>query len=389
MAVLAETDKWGMYYVGNRMFCSKLEAVMHSRSTGQPVHWRFQPDTLKQYDWTQEPTQSLWELYTERAHQLRNRFDYIMLMYSGGADSNNVLDAFERNNIPIDEIRIGYAGNTSDLETLRIDQNRELYYAAIPKARALQKKWPRLKITVANMKSIMIDHVTQQNDMIHFGNNMSWNPWQRVRFGISMLNTKDWLPKISKDNQVCILWGKDKTNVFKVNGRYCVQFIDRQLNANFEPLPDNCSHEYFYWSADSVPMIIKQGHVLKNFFRQADYNAAWFDDNQKYFCRDSGRQWLYNEVEIAGRNIRLNNAFYNTLIYPYYEPKIYDVGKLEWQTVSQSVQSTFYHDPNLRRRLNDYLKQTIHWYKDGYMKKNLSLQQGPLDCIDQPWFLEK
>lgn len=388
MTVLANTDQFGIYYVGDRNFCSKLEAIMHSRLIGQPIVWQYQHDVFQKYNWTQEPLQSLWDLYSQRAHQLREKYDYIMLMYSGGADSNNVLDAFERNNIPIDEIRFGYAGEISDPDSLKLDQNREVYYAAIPKARELQKKWPNLKINVVNMKSIMIDHVSAHNDLIHFGNNMAWNPWQRVRFGISMNNNQDWIPKNSKDKRIGILWGKDKTNVFKINNRYAVQFVDRQLNGNFEVLPDNCNHEYFYWSSDSVDMVIKQGHVLKNFFRQADNNPEWFTQNKKYFCKDSSRQWLYNEVEIANQVIRINNACYNTLIYPYYEPKIYDVGKLEWQTVSQIVKDTFYQDENLRQKLNDYLKQTLYWYKGGHMQTEFDLQTGPLNCVDRPWFLE-
>ena len=388
MAVLANTDQWGTYHVGDRAFCSKLEAIMHSRRANQPIDWRYQHDVFQKYNWTQEPPQSLWDLYSERAHQLRDKYDYIMLMYSGGADSNNVLDAFEQNNIPIDEIRFGYAGEISDPDSLKLDQNREIYHAAIPKARELQKKWPHLKVTIVDMKSIMIDHVARQNDLLHFGNNMAWNPWQRVRFGISMSGDQTWIPNISKDKRVGILWGKDKTNVFKINNKYAVQFFDRQLNGNLELLPDNCQHEYFYWSADSTNIVIKQGHVLKNFFRQADSRPGWFEYNKKYFCKDSSRQWLYNKVEIAGQTVRLNNACYNTLIYPYYEPKIYDVGKLEWQTVSQIVQDTFYHDQNLRKQLNDYLKQSIHWYKDGYMQASSDLQTGPLNYVDRPWFLE-
>ena len=75
-------------------------------------------------------------------------------------------------------------------------------------------------------------------------------------------------------------------------------------------------------------------------------------------------------------------------MYPYYDKQVYDVGKLEWQTVSQIVQDTFYHDQNLKQQLNDYLKQLLHWYKDGYMHTNFDLQRGPIICFDQPWFLE-
>ena len=386
--VLDSTDQWGTYHVGDRSFFSKLEAIMHSRSCGKPIEWKYQHAEFSKHNWTQEPSESLWELYTHRAYQLREKYDYLILLYSGGADSNNVLDVFERNNIPIDEIKMSYVGEISDLKTLNLSANREIYYSALPRAKELQKKWPTLKIEVINGQPAMIASLSGNLDLLHFGKNMSFNLWQRTRVGITMEGDQEWLADVSMNKSIAIIYGKDKTNVFKINNRYAVQFVDRQLNGNFEVLPDNYNHEYFYWSADSTNIVIKQGHVLKNFFRQADSHPNWFEYNKKYFCKDSSRQWLYNKVEIAGQTVRLNNACYNTLIYPYYNPKIYDVGKLEWQTVSQIVQDTFYHDQNLRKQLNDYLKQSIHWYKDGYMQTSSDLQTGPRSYVDRPWFLE-
>ena len=387
MAVLANTDQFGTYHVGDRTFYSKLEATMYSSQSGQPIDWRYQHDAFQKYNWTQEPPQSLWDLYTERAYQLREKYDYIMLMYSGGADSNNVLDTFERNNIPIDEIRVGYAGEVSDSNSLQLEPNREIYYAAIPRAQELQKKWPNLKITVVDMRPIMIEHVTKHADTLHFANNMGWNPWMRVRFGISMNGKQDWMPKISKDNQIAIVWGKDKTKVFKVDQRYAIRFVDVNLNGNVEVLPDNCKHEYFYWGADAVNILIKQGHVLKKFFRQADSTPGWFEYNKKYFCQNTSPQWLYHTVDIAGIPTYLNNACYNTLVYPYYDPTIYDVGKSEWRGASRIIQHTFYQNATLRKALNEYFKQTMSWHQ-GYMKYDKNGAINAIEYVDRPWFLE-
>ena len=57
-------------------------------------------------DWTTEPEPGvpLSEYYRRRAQQIRDKYDYVVLLYSGGPDSNNILHAFVHNGIKIDEI---------------------------------------------------------------------------------------------------------------------------------------------------------------------------------------------------------------------------------------------------------------------------------------------
>lgn len=388
MFQLNSNGQWGTYHVGDRAFFSKLEAVSHSRNIGQPVVWKYQHTAFSKQNWTCEPSQTLWELYSNRAHQLRTKYSYIMLMYSGGADSTNVLDVFERNNIPIDEVRLAYAGEISDPASLHLDPNREIYHAALPRVRRLQHKWPHLKVTVVNMKPLMIDRVCNHAESLHFGTNSAWNPWQGVRFGISMLSDMSWLPQLTHDRQLAILWGKDKTKVVKIKNRYAVQFTDTDLHGNIELLPDNCQHEYFYWTPDSVDIAIKQGHVLKNFFRLADNDPQWFDHNKKFLLQDSSATWLYQKIDIAGRLMSVNNACYNTLVYPYYDPMMVDTGKAEWiKGISPIVVDTFYQDQNLRQTLNQYMKQKMKDYR-GYYDITDRGAFAPTKFVDQPWFLE-
>ena len=66
----------------------------------------FNETVFKLIDWTVEPSQSLKELYVERCQQLRDKYDYLILSYSGGADSHEILYTFLENNIFIDEIQV-------------------------------------------------------------------------------------------------------------------------------------------------------------------------------------------------------------------------------------------------------------------------------------------
>jgi len=49
-------------------------------------------------------SESLDFLYALRARQLREKYDYLVLYFSGGADSTNILKTFIDNNIFLDEI---------------------------------------------------------------------------------------------------------------------------------------------------------------------------------------------------------------------------------------------------------------------------------------------
>ena len=60
-------DKFGYYKIGNKKTYSKLEAIeLHDR-TGVHPEWEFNSAEFSCYDWSKEPSESLGELYKNRA----------------------------------------------------------------------------------------------------------------------------------------------------------------------------------------------------------------------------------------------------------------------------------------------------------------------------------
>jgi len=55
-------------------------------------------------DWTQDVKASYSDLLRERCEQLRNKYDYLILMYSGESDSLTVLNCFVNFGIKLDEV---------------------------------------------------------------------------------------------------------------------------------------------------------------------------------------------------------------------------------------------------------------------------------------------
>ena len=101
-----QIKKYGYYTVGSSVYLNKTQAAIASNITNQKINFHYNEDIFDSYDWTQEPEPGvgLAEFYRRRALQIRNKYDYVILLYSGGPDSTNVLNSFVDNNILIDEI---------------------------------------------------------------------------------------------------------------------------------------------------------------------------------------------------------------------------------------------------------------------------------------------
>ena len=97
-------ESLGFYIVNGVRYESKIHALIEATKLGKKPRWVFSDDTFENYNWQQEPVESLDELYNQRARQLRERYDYLVLCYSGGSDSNNILEAFIRQGLLIDEL---------------------------------------------------------------------------------------------------------------------------------------------------------------------------------------------------------------------------------------------------------------------------------------------
>jgi hypothetical protein len=108
MIKLEQNPKLGYYTVGDKVFYSKSQVLTESTKNGQYPHWHFNHDTFRSIDTTMEPNVDIRLLYKMRAIQLREKYDYLRLEFSGGSDSATVLMSFINNGIHLDEIVCRY-----------------------------------------------------------------------------------------------------------------------------------------------------------------------------------------------------------------------------------------------------------------------------------------
>ena len=96
-----EFTKYGYYNVDGFKTLSKLEAWQLSKGDFNKIKFIYNDDHFSKIDWSVEPKEDIYELFRQRAQQLREKYDYIVLIYSGGVDSHTILETFLKNNIQI------------------------------------------------------------------------------------------------------------------------------------------------------------------------------------------------------------------------------------------------------------------------------------------------
>jgi hypothetical protein len=310
-------DNFGFYRIGDFKFYSKLEAMeMHAR-TGMHPHWDFNEAVFSSYDWTVDPSESLPELYRQRAQQLRDEYDHLVLWYSGGADCNNVLNSFIDNDIKIDEVAsfVNYEATKEQINFL----NAEVFEVAGPKIAKAKIKQPDLLHRVVDLCQPTIDEFesgyTKFDWIYHFHSVMTVNAVARDRI---VLAIDEWKHLIDQGKKVGFIWGCDKPRVFQTaEGNYVFKFLDITdtsvgAGAQMRNEPWN-NPEFFYWNPDLPKIVIKQAHIIKNYLKHATSTSTWMTEHKSDMANK----------KIDGKLWWLSMDGVHSLIYPGWYPVPY------------------------------------------------------------------
>lgn len=279
--------KLGYYICDNLEFDSKIRACVHAVEHAKPVTWVFNNDEFNKYDWTKEPELSLDQLYDRRARQLREQYDYLILSYSGGADSHNILTAFQRQGLHIDEI-ITNTMTKASAKAMTVDiNNKEAYNApeaeyhlnTVERLKDIHKTMPGTKITVTDCSDALFDELETAGDASWVLNKREGlNPAGMTRF--NYLHFTEIRKNFDKDKKIGVVVGIEKPRTMIHRGELMMAFSDRTTNMitvaeHLKEYP-NSTVEFFYWTPDCVEILIKQGHVIKKWLEaNPQHQAMW------------------------------------------------------------------------------------------------------------------
>jgi hypothetical protein len=289
-----------------------------NNDTSPDIGLYFHDEVYAAIDWTIEPDQSLDELYKIRAQQIRDEYDYVILMFSGGSDSYQVLRSFTDNNIFIDEVRthqpLTMANNIkpiyNKLHPLGLLFEYEL--AAAPRLKELTLKSPNTKINVIDMS----DTISQ------FDNDNLNNEYSEAIITANMFHVArliDQYIKVEKHidtlkaRKVAVVFGAEKPFLTVEGGYLKFYFEDQSRSSTGHIKPDiekNHDEVLFYWDKNLPLIPIKQSHIIKKTLQKHEKLKTLAEDYKVYLRESNLVKFLlypstfnpsiYQKVKMAG-----------------------------------------------------------------------------------------
>lgn len=318
MIIFDENEKLGYYQVGQDKFFSKPLALIEGTRRNIHPEWKFNSDIFKKFNWQQEPKESLRELYRRRALQLREKYDYLKLEFSGGGDSTTVLYSFVNNGIHLDEVIFRYPTaaeknvSADPYNTKAENTLSEWEYAAKPILQWLATHHPEIKITMHDYTEQLVAQPALDESWV-FKTREYFQPGFIYKHDIRAL--KDHLRVLDAGKKFCTIYGIDKPKLCVKDGSWYLYFIDIMANtANPEAgeFQGNIFSEYFYWTPDMPEILCKQSHMIRN----------WFSLPQNQYL-----QFLIRWPNYSWSQRTTYEQIIRPLIYPDYDPATFQVSK--------------------------------------------------------------
>lgn len=351
-------SKNGYFLANNKVFAHKISALQEltrSRKTFNDLRWIFNPTEFQSINWKQKLGVPLTHLYRMRAEQLRQKYDYLMLLFSGGGDSSNVLDSFIMNNIHVDEVVVcwplkqtqnRYKANTDPSPT---NMPSEWDYAILPKLKWLEKNRPKIKITVLDHMA-EIDYHEDRDDTAFIVAHHTYPAIQRWRMiDDLMLERQNMFPNLAAivgaDRPFIIIVENYLVALFAdmVGGGYRSIYTAKGLRRNVE---------YFYWTPDMPELYREQAHAVYEYL-------ITHPEFQKYIPKYHFKQQVKLTRVDDPSNDYYNGEIYRKiikpLIYPTYDPNTFQVFKPKGYIIKSEHWKWFHDIPESSKILEPWM----------------------------------
>ncbi len=314
----------GYYTVANKSYLNKIVAYSEALPKGWMPHWNYHEEAFSQVKWTEEPVESLDELYRQRSMEIRLKYDYVFLSYSGGADSHNIAVSFFKNGLHIDLLasRSSSESYLDDNITDSRNMGKESLLAAVPQSQKLRQYSNNVNFKIIN-----------------WGADIA-KAWGQDRQGIARIEEQssfqassivkrryhEFIPEVERYNNPVMLFGIDKPYVYHIDGKFYMAFMDPPITGqmmNDITLDPNNPFTLlsYYWHPDAEKILRKQAHIVVN----------WFKRNPQFmpllnFPHRNAQNVLPKE------RISAYDEIVNKLIYTHYDPTV-------WQTKKNLAQA--------------------------------------------------
>jgi hypothetical protein len=262
-------SKCGFYQVGDKQFNNKNHAIYEASTTKSKMSWNFYDSVFDDFAKTKLKTLGQLPLdawYKLRAHQLRDTYDYLILNYSGGPDSHNILMTFLNNNIKLDEVHVKYSStvdskiyipNTTIFGAENI--HSEWDYVIKPTLDKLSVTNPEIKIDIHDVfqDKLIINDDTLLNAPSHFLGAFELKRQQSYSKSVDI--------ESDKGHRVADIYGIDKPVIIYKEKSFFMVFNDVTVSVGGNRHPNI---ELFYWTPDMPQIPFEQAYKLYLHFKE-------------------------------------------------------------------------------------------------------------------------
>ena len=324
------------YSEDNLKFSNRLQAKKYSIENQKDIFYYYNDDVYSKIDWTIEPEGTIDLHYKMQAQRIRDEYDYVILMYSGGYDSSNILEVFHYNNIKLDKIVVTGPFKQDSHSGVDENHNGEIYKNAFPTLSTLGLDSIVQILDFSDYYSDVKQFSVYQLEeewVEHIGG--KYSPYHFVFRDIH----KFIVPEKYLDKKVAIIWGTDKPRICYERGRKGFYFTDIQINSYSRfnpPRSSNIENVNFYWDVNYPLILIKQLHMIKNGFQKNLVSTIY---NLKHPLVYKSPKSPYHVISIRD-NFLLNHK--DSDIYKFYQVGIEKIKKSYYINDLSPIKSKFY-----------------------------------------------
>lgn len=266
-----------VWQVNGENFYNKLDAALHAKNVNSYVHFNFLEGQFDNIDWSVDTDTS--EVYVNRLQQIRDKYDVVRLMYSGGADSKLILDTAYENNIPFDYIVLFRGGplpnSRSDAEIARAEKHIDKYLEKFPKTKLVKFLFDFAEFE--KYYSLSPEEWAKVTGHYDYCDRPQVQSWQYLGSSYSEFFWDPYLKGLSH----CDLTGKEPPHISTVNNEYVWFFNDVNVDHHYTPF---C--EWFYISPDMPEVHRYQCHQTKKFLQQNNlFSTQQMSPEQTVACK--------------------------------------------------------------------------------------------------------
>ena len=295
-------NQHSVYKVGERVFRSKTLALMEGTKLNLHPTWHFADEVYSTVNWQTGHTDDITEVYKKRARQLRENYDYLVLAYSGGADSRTVLESFLTQGLLVDEILVSWAKEgqgkykVSATDTSASNIVSEFDLVIKPDLEYISKNYPTIKISLIDWSSDIGSDSSELIEDDWYSINDHMNPGVFKKFTV----ISDYEQQmIDAGKKSAVIWGLDKPQVAYKDGNIYLYFLDKLANTRSSDNHNNRTSELFYWSPNMPEIVHAQARLV-----------------YEYFISHPDKLKLINWTDHSGSNKTELNLILKSIVYP-------------------------------------------------------------------------